>query len=316
MKTLTIVCPAYNEGEGIAHFAAVLKEQLTKLSHYDSYILFVDDGSKDNTYETLRHIARSDTHVRAIRFSRNFGHQMALLAGLDHALSDVVITMDSDLQHPPSVIPALIAEYEKGNDIVYTVRNDTESVGLLRRIIGKLFYWFLNKMSEVPISENASDFRLMSGRVVEVIRSDIGERNMFLRGIIRWVGFKQSEVHFTTGRRYAGASKYSLARLLQLAVAGIISFSKVPLRAAIIVGALFALIGFIVAIITVIQSLTSSSLPAGWATVVVLLSIFGGVQLIFLGVLGEYIGAIFDEVKRRPRYIVEDSVNITVKHPE
>lgn len=310
MKTLTIVCPAYNEEEGIAGFYHALSEEVSKLSTYNTSVLFVDDGSSDNTYPVLQSLAGSHKNIQVIRFSRNFGHQMALLAGIDHAKSDVIIMMDSDLQHPPAVIPKLLSEYEKGNDIVYTVRDDSQTVGLVRRIVGKLFYWILNQLSDVRISENASDFRLISGRAAQVIRTGIGERNLFLRGIIRWIGFNQSQVHFTTGVRMAGASKYSLGRLLQLATSGIISFSKKPLRAASIVGVLFALFGFCVALVTCVQYFTDNALPSGWATLVILMSIFGGVQLIFLGIIGEYIGAIFDEVKGRPRYIVEEAINV------
>ncbi|MDO8548112.1 MAG: glycosyltransferase family 2 protein [bacterium] len=310
MKTLTVICPAYNEEEGIAGFYHALNKEVSKLFAYHTSVLFVDDGSTDNTYPALQSLAASHKDVQVIRFSRNFGHQMALLAGIDHAAGDVIVMMDSDLQHPPAVIKELLAEYEKGNDIVYTVRDDTQTVGLLRRIIGKLFYWALNTMSEVHISENASDFRLVSGRAAQVIRTGIHERNMFLRGIIRWIGFRQSYVHFTTGVRMAGASKYSIGRLLQLATSGIISFSKKPLRAASFTGVLFAFFGFCVALVTSVQYFTDDALPSGWATLVILMSVFGGIQLIFLGIIGEYVGAIFDEVKGRPRYIVEEAINI------
>ncbi len=309
MKTLTVVCPAYNEADGIRDFYGVLKAELAKLSNYSSKILFVDDGSRDSTYSVLLSIAKGDKNVQVAHFSRNFGHQLALLAGIDHSKADVVIMMDSDLQHPPAVIPLLLAEYEKGNDIVYTVRDDSQTVGMGRRIMGKIFYWVVNRLSDVPISENASDFRLISGRVAELIRTQIRERNIFLRGIISWIGFKSSYVHFKTAARKAGVSKYSVSRLLQFAIFGIISFSKKPLRLATISGLLIALIGFVVALVTIVQSFINNSLPDGWATVVVLLSILGGVQIVFLGILGEYVGAIFDEAKARPNYIIEDIIN-------
>lgn len=310
MKTLTVMCPAYNEAEGITHFYEVLKEELSRLKGYDSTMLFIVDGGTDDTFDILKNIATHDTRVQVINFSRNFGHQMALLAGIDYARGDIIVMMDSDLQHPPAVIPRLIAEYEKGYDIVYTVRDDTQTVGLVRRVVGKFFYWGINQLSEVHISENASDFRLISAKAAEVIRKSIGERSMFLRGVIGWIGFKQSSVRFTTAARAAGVSKYSIKRLLQFALFGIISFSKKPLRAASVVGALFALFGFGVAFVTLVQYFTDQALPSGWATVVVLLSVFGGLQLIFLGIMGEYIGAIFDEVKGRPRYIVEEAINV------
>lgn len=310
MKTLTVVCPAYNEAEGIRRFYDVLVLELSKLSSYTWSILFVVDGGTDGTFKILKEIASKDGKVRVLKFSRNFGHQMALLAGIDHAKSDVVITMDSDLQHPPSFIPKLLAEYEKGSDIVYTIRVHDESIGILRKWVGNMFYRFINLISDIPINRNASDFRLISGRVAALIRTSIRERNTFLRGIMSWVGFAQSSLNFTAHRRIAGHSKYSLSRLIQFALFGIVSFSKKPLRAASVVGMLFALFGFGVALVATIQYFTDNTLPSGWATVVVLLSVFGGVQLIFLGIIGEYIGAIFDEVKARPHYIIDEALNV------
>lgn len=310
MKTLTVICPAYNEALGIAHFYEVLGAELDKLTGYRATMLFVVDGGADNTFGVLSTIAASDTRVQVINFSRNFGHQMALLCGIDHAASDVVVMMDSDLQHPPALIHTLVAEFEKGADVVYTVRNDRQAVFGPRRWAGNLFYAFTNWISDVPIERNASDYRLISRRVADLVRDNVRERSMFLRGIMSWVGFKQTKVPFTTGKRFAGVSGYSLGKLIQFAIFGLISFSKKPLRAATVIGLLMALFGFLVAMVTVIQALSNNAFPAGWATVVVLVSIFGGVQLVFLGVIGEYIGAIFDEVKGRPHYIVSDAINV------
>jgi len=311
MKRLTIVCPAYNEAEGILAFYEALKAELAKLGkRYSADILFVVDGGSDGTFDILEALGKRDSHVRVIRFSRNFGHQMALLAGLDHASGDIVITMDSDLQHPPEVIQQLLAEYEKGNDIVYTVRTSIEGGSAMRRIVGHIFYRFFQFLSDLPINENAADFRLMSRRAVDIIRNDIRERTLFLRGLVSWMGFRQSSVSFTARRRFAGESHYSLSKLISFAVMGTVSFSKKPLRLATFAGFIFASFGFIYAIITIIQYLIGEAFPAGWATVTVLLSIFSGTQLIFLGILGEYIGVIFDEAKARPHYIVEDAVNI------
>lgn len=310
MKTLTVVCPAYNEAEGIRYFYDVLKKELSNIDAYAHTIFFVIDGGTDGTVDILKKIAIQDPRVHILALSRNFGHQVSLLAGIDHADADVVIMMDSDLQHPPAIIPKLIEEYEKGNDIVYTIREESEQRATLRSHVGKLFYRLINTISEVPINENAADFRLISRRVADVIRLNIRERNLFLRGIFSWVGFDQAAVVFTVGKRTMGKSKYSMRKLVQLGIFGIVSFSKKPLRAASVTGLLLALFGFVFAVITTIQYLVGSPFPSGWATVVVLLSIFGGTQLIFLGVLGEYIGAIFDEVKARPHYIVKDTVNI------
>ena len=310
MKTLTIICPVYQEEAVIADFYDALKKQLRALPEWDANILFVIDRSSDRTLSIVREIARHDASLGVIGMSARFGHQMALLAGIDHAKGDVIIMMDSDLQHPPAVIPLLLAEYEKGNDVVYTIREGAAHVPLLRRLMGNLFYRFINMLSEVPINPNAADFRLISRRVADVIRNGVRERNVFLRGIISWVGFNQASVRFIAAERSGGKSKYSFSRLLHFAIFGIISFSKKPLRAASVTGFFFALFGFCVALVAVVQYFTDNALPSGWATLVVLLSVFGGVQLIFLGIIGEYIGAIFDEVKGRPHYIIEDAINL------
>lgn len=313
MKRLTIVCPAYNEEEGIADFHTALTVELQKLSSkYSSDILFVVDGGSDHTFEILKGIADKDEKVRIIKFSRNFGHQMALLAGLDVAEGDAVIMMDSDLQHPPEVIPQLLFEYEKGSDIVITIRTGTEGASFARRAAGAIFYKFFQFISDLPINENAADFRLMSRRTVDVLKNDIRERTLFLRGIISWMGFRQASVSFTAKRRFAGKSHYPIGKLISFAVLGAVSFSKKPLRFATLVGFFFAAFGFFFALITIIQYFVGDVLPPGWATVTVLLSLFSGTQLIFLGILGEYIGVIFDEVKVRPHYIVEERVNLGV----
>lgn len=309
-KGLVVVVPAYNEEEGIEHFHTVLSAELNKLSAYTSSILFVDDGSKDDTFSILKNIAARDRTVSVLKLSRNFGHQAALLAGIDHAEGDVVVTMDADLQHPPAVIPLLLAEYEKGNDVVYTFREEADNLGFFRKFAGALFYRAVNLISDVPIRRNASDFRLMSRRVAELMRERLRERNMFMRGIISWVGFSQSSVRFKADSRFAGSSKYSLSRNIQFAIFGLISFSKKPLRAAAVIGLGCAFFGFAFATVTIVQYFLGFSLEPGWASIVVLLSVFGGIQLFFLGVIGEYIGAIFDEVKSRPQYLVDESVNV------
>lgn len=310
MKRLTVVCPAYNEEEGITTFYEALKAELAKISGcYATDILFVVDGGNDGTFGILEALAKRDSNVRVIKFSRNFGHQMALLAGLDHATGDIVITMDSDLQHPPEIIPELLAEYEKGNDIVYTVRTGTEGGSVIRRFAGRMFYRFFQLISDLPMNENVADFRLTSRRVVDVLKNDLRERTLFLRGLVSWVGFRQVPVYFTAKRRFAGESHYSFSKLVGFAILGAVSFSKKPLRLATYVGFAFALFGFFFAILTTVQYFIGNVFPAGWATVTVLLSIFSGTQLIFLGILGEYIGVIFDEAKARPHYIIEEAIN-------
>lgn len=314
MKRLTVVCPAYNEAEGIQTFYEALHAELVKLSkRYETDVLFVVDGGNDGTFDILKTLSGHNPRIHIIKFSRNFGHQMALLAGLDHAIGDVVITMDSDLQHPPQVIPELLAAYENGNDIVYTVRTGTEGGSVVRRVAGRLFYRFFQLISDLPMNENVADFRLMSRRVVDVLKNDLRERTLFLRGLVSWMGFRQASVSFVAKQRFAGKSHYPFGKLVSLAVTGAVSFSKKPLRLATFVGSVFALFGFLFALLTITQYLIGDVLPAGWATVTVLFSIFSGIQLIFLGILGEYIGVIFDEVKARPHYIIEDAINIEAR---
>jgi len=310
-KTLTVVCPVYNEEDVIEAFYGELKDVLISLAEdYESSIMFVVDRCEDATLDMLKCIAQSDSSVLLIALSARFGHQMSLLAGMDHCDSDMIIMMDSDLQHPPSVIPSMIAEYEQGNDIVYTIRQASSDMGFISRIGSKLFYWLINKISDVPIYENAADFRLVSRRVVEVFQSQIRERNLFLRGLFNWVGFKSSGISFQADERRAGRSKYSLTRLIHFSFSGIISFSSSLLRIAIILGIIFALFGFGLGLVTLVQYFIYTSLPPGWATLTILLSVFSGIQLFFLGVIGEYIGATYIEVKRRPHYIVDEKINI------
>lgn len=310
-RLITVVVPLLDEAEGIAYFYKELRTTLSKIPSYDFIVLFVVDGGSDASFDILKEIGVDNKQVHILKLSRNFGHQAALLAGIDYAKGEAVIMMDSDMQHPPSLIPFLITEYEKGNAIVFTEREEADDLSLFYKLAGALFYRIVNLLSDVPINRNASDFRLISKSVVDLMQTRIRERNMFMRGIMSWVGFKQSKIHFKASKRYAGTSKYPFSKRLQFAIFGIISFSKKPLRAATIIGVLFAMFGFIFAIVTVIQYfINAEAFVPGWATVIVLLSIFGGLQLFFLGVIGEYIGSIFDEVKARPQYVVEEAINV------
>lgn len=310
MKTLSIICPVYEEEEVIADFYEELSAVLSTLAEsYKSTILFVVDRGRDSTLQILKRIAQGDSSVRILALSSRFGHQMSLVAGMDHCDCDAVIMLDSDLQHPPSLIPRMLKEFENGCDIVYTVRQDTHAIGVFKRMTSKLFYRFINKISEVPINESAADFRLISRRIVEIFQNDIRERDQFLRGLFGWVGFNAIGIPFEVGERKAGRSKYSLTQMVNFGISGVVSFGKSPLIAATFVGFAFAVFGFINASVTLVQYLVFGHLPSGWATIVVLLSIFSGTQLIFLGIMGQYIGAIFDEVKRRPHYLVEEKIN-------
>lgn len=314
MKTLTVVCPVFNEEEVIASFHAELRRVLDTLTgRWTADVLYVVDRCDDRTLELLKGIAAADTSVRVLGLSSRFGHQMSLLAGLDHCDADAVVMMDSDLQHPPALIPELIARYEAGHDVVYTVREDGQDVPALKRLSSRWFYRFINSISETPINESAADFRLVSRRVVRVFQTQLRERNQFLRGLVGWVGFPSVAVRFRVAQRPAGRTKYSVRRMIRFGLDGLVSFSKTPLQAAVYVGFGFGALGFLYALVTLVQFMLYRYLPSGWATIIMLISIFSGTQLIFLGVLGEYVGAIFDEVKARPHYIVEERVNFPIE---
>jgi polyisoprenyl-phosphate glycosyltransferase len=311
VKTLTVVAPVYNEEALVGLFYEALKEVLASLSDsYEATVIFVVDRSEDRTLEILREIAARDPQVVVLSLSSRFGHQMSLRAGLDHADGDAVITMDSDLEHPPDVIPVLLQRFEEGYEVVQAVRLDLPGSPLLKRKGSKLFYRLVNRLADVQIAESGADFRLLSARVVSIFREEIGERNQFLRGLVAWVGFLSCTVTYTPGQRSAGRSKYSLPRMIRLGVDGIVSFSRRPLQAAALFGMLFATVAFAFGIFTVITYFVSAHLPPGWATLAILVTFFSGIQLIFLGVIGEYIGTIFDEVKRRPHYLVDEAINL------
>lgn len=310
MKSLTVVCPVYNEEEIIERFYRELAAVLDSLrDRYESHVVFVVDRSTDGTLAILKSLAAQDPRVRILALSSRFGHQTSLLAGIDHADGDAIVMLDSDLQHPPELIPSMLDEFERGFDVVYTVRRDHE-VPMLRRLTSRLFYRVVNTMSQVPIQESAADFRLISRRVADVFRNQLREQNPFLRGLVSWVGFRRVGITFDTRSRAAGRSKYSPGRLVAFATQGVVSFSKRPLHAAVVVGSAFALFGLLVALQTLVQWFYSQHLPSGWTTLVILISGFSGIQLIFLGIIGQYIGAIFDEVKGRPHYIIEEKVNV------
>lgn len=309
MKTISVVCPVYNEEEVIEQFYGELKNVLLSLEgSYDSRVIFVVDRSQDATLDKLRAVARMDPSVTVLSLSSRFGHQASILAGIDQCDSDAVIMMDSDLQHPPSLIPTMLAEFERRFDIVYTIREDAPDAGLGKRVTSRVFYRILNRLTDIPVNENAADFRLISRRVAELFQTQLRERNLFLRGLVSWIGFRSTGVSFRAQERRAGRSKYSLWRMVRFAVDGIVSSSKSLLIAAIFIGLGIAACGFVGAILTIALYFVKD-FPRGWATLAVLLSAFTGIQLTFLGILGAYIGAIFDEVKARPHYIVEESIS-------
>ena len=310
MKTLSIVCPVYEEEDVIEAFYKELKAVLADLSDaYEPTILFVVDRGEDATLAILTRIAQNDHSLRLLALSSRFGHQLSLLAGIDHCDSDAVIMLDSYLQHPPSLIPLMLREFEKGYDVVHTLRQDSPEVNFLKRTSSRLFYRTLNRISDVPINENAPDFRLVSRRVVNIFQTQIRERNQFLRGLFGWIGFKSIGIPFQVRRRPAGRTKYSLRLMVRFGIDGVVSFSKSPLLVSTYLGFTCGAFGLCFALLTLVQYFIYRSFPSGWTTLVILLSIIGAAQLICLGILSQYIGVIFDEVKGRPHYIVEQKIN-------
>lgn len=306
-QRISVVAPVHNEVEGIARFFAQLTQVLAELP-YDSTVILVDDGSTDGTAEVLErmHDAHPDA-LTVVHLSRNFGHQAALTAGMDLADGDAVICMDADLQHPPSLIPAMVERWQAGFDIVHTVRRQTVGGGPFKDLSASVFYALLDRLSSTPIQSNAADFRLISRRVADVFRRDLRERDRFVRGLVTWVGFRSCCLEFDAAPRLAGTTKYTLRKMLGFARTGLVSFSKVPLKVASVIGLVVTTVSALYALFAVASYLFfRTAVMPGWASTIVVVTFLGGCQLLFLGLLGEYIGTIFDETKARPIYIVAD----------
>jgi len=316
MRTLTVVSPVYNEESVILTFHEELRRALAAIEGRWSWsVIYVVDRGTDRTLELLRGLAAADRSVRVLALSSHFGQQASLLAGLDHCDADAVVMMDSDLQHPPALIPELLAEYESGHDVVYTVREDTPDIPLLKRLTARWFYRFADAISETPIREGAADFRLVSRRVVEVFQSRIRERGLFLRGLFSWVGFPSCPVRFRAGARRAGRTKYSFGRMVRFGLGGVVAFSRAPLRAAFVLGLVLAMAGAVVLTAALVRSAAAQvPFPSGSALAGLVVGV-SGIQLVFLGVLGEYLGVVLDEVKARPHYVVEERINLEAREP-
>lgn len=309
MKRISVVIPAYNEEESIQAFHKELRAALAGLSdRYKFEIIYVLDRSRDNTLGILRGIAASDSAVTILHLSRRFGHQLSLVAGIDHSHGAAVIMMDCDLQHPPALVPKLIELYEQGFDIVQTLREYDRGTGFFKRTLSGFFYRLQNTLSPVKIEPGAADFRLISARVANVFRNQIREQNPFLRGLFRWVGYKTATVNFISSPRLAGKTKYRLMQLIAFSIMGITSFSKVPLRIGSLLGIFISLASLVYGAFIALDYFISGSFPRGYASVVLSILFIGGLQLMVLGFVGEYLGSIFDEVKGRPLYIVEEVI--------
>lgn len=299
---LSIIIPVYNEAGNLDRLKNDLGEVLASLE-IDWEIIFVDDGSTDNTWAEIEKQNGEDSRLKGLRLSRNFGHQYALLAGLANGTGDALITMDGDLQHPPAIIPELVNEWRHGNMVVHTRRIDPPSVPFFKKLSSTLYYRIFSFLSGVKIESGMADFRLLDRGVVRDIL-EFSEEGLFFRGIAQWVGYRSATVPFTSNARFSGISKYSLKKMVKLAWNGITSFSIVPLRLGIFLGFITSLIAFAEIIYAIgVKIFTDSAVP-GWASAVSVLSFLFGVLFILLGVVGEYIGRILVEVRQRPRYLI------------
>lgn len=296
---LSVVVPVFNEQLNIEKFYEEATKAIQNLD-MDYELIFVDDGSKDTTPLILSRLTEQDDHVRALILARNFGHQLAITCGMDYAQGDAIITMDGDMQHPPAMIPDLVQKWREGFDVVQTVRKGTDDAGFLKRLTSKWYYILLNALSPVHITPGRSDFRLIDRRVLNTFCL-FREHDRFIRGMMGDIGYKQTTLDFIAPRRFAGKSKFSGRKMLHFALDGITAFSKTPLRISFYAGLLSGLLSIIMIIHTLYSHLTGTAAP-GWTTTTIMVCLMGGLQLIFLGVIGEYIGRIFEEVKQRPLY--------------
>jgi polyisoprenyl-phosphate glycosyltransferase len=301
----SFVVPVFNERDILPELHRRLSEVIATLDG-DAEFLFVDDCSFDGSYDKLLELQRADPRVKVIRFARNFGHQVAITAGLDYAIGRAVIVMDADLQDPPEVVPELVARWEEGYEVVYAVREAREGEGWLKRLTAALFYRVLRRLSTVEMPLDTGDFRLVDRAALDVFRS-MRERGRYVRGMFSWVGYRQIGVSYRRPERFAGEPKYSFRKSLRLATDGLVSFSNAPLRLALIGGFTFSTLSFLVGIGAIIAKLAGAFVVPGWTSILVIVSFVGGVQLTLLGMLGLYVGRIYEEVKARPLYVIRET---------
>jgi dolichol-phosphate mannosyltransferase len=309
-KIVSIIIPFYNEGEVIRDFVIQLFAVIEDLA-FTCEVIFINDGSDDDSEEIVKSCRSDHPELKIVSFTRNFGHQYALWAGIEAAEGDAIIMMDADLQHPPSLIPTLIERWLNGSMVVQTVRKD-KHVLLFKKMTSKIFYILLNMISSYKFIPSSADFRLIDRRVVnELLR--LQESDIFLRGLIFWLGFETSFVEFDVEKRGAGKSKYSFPKMIRFAVSGVVSFSLLPLRITAIFGLIISVLSFFVAIDSVYAKLFLSDLSPGWTSLMVGVFFIGGLSMIFLGIIGEYLGRIVLEVKNRPKFVIKESVGFEAK---
>jgi dolichol-phosphate mannosyltransferase len=311
---LSVIVPVFNESEGIGMFYQRASAALAAIPGVDYELVFVDDGSRDDSYQQLARVAAEDPRVRVIRFSRNFGHQIAITAGLDHAQGDCLAVIDADLQDPPEVIGEMVTQWRAGYDVVYGVRAKRDGEGRMKLWTASVFYRLLRKITGIRIPVDVGDFRLLSRRAADHLRQ-LREQDRFVRGLVSWIGFKQTGVTYNRDKRFAGETKYPYRKMLKFALDGITSFSTVPLKLATWLGYAASALAFLYLLSVFVQKLLGYTIE-GWATIMVALLFLGGTQLICIGIIGEYVGRIYSESKGRPLYIVEEVLGRGEAAPE
>ena len=306
-KKISIIVSVYNEEEVLFEFyRETIKVLLLIDNPYE--IIFVNDGSTDGSRSTLFKLSRDDENVKVIHFSRNFGHEAAMIAGIDYASGDYIVCMDSDLQHPPTLLPEIIRKFDSGFDIINMVRTENKSAGILKNITSAGFYKVINKVSDMKLVSNASDFFGISKRVADILRNNYREKTRFLRGYVQNVGFNSTNIEYEARKRYAGESKYSIRKLFRFSMNTIMTFSNLPLKLGMYAGGMAACLSIIMMIYTVLSFLRVGT-PSGYATIICLICFMFSVLFFIVGIIGEYLGLILAEQKDRPLYIVEEKIN-------
>jgi polyisoprenyl-phosphate glycosyltransferase len=304
MQTLTVVVPAFNESEGLREFHARLAAVLDKLD-LGSSVLYVDDGSRDDTWSVMQSLRAADARVATLKLSRNFGKELALTAGLDHADADAVVVIDADLQDPPELIPEFIRHWREGCDVVYGTRSTRAGESRLKKITAAGFYRLMERLSATPVPRDTGDFRLMSRRAIDALKQ-LRERQRFMKGLFTWVGYRQQPIVYDRDARFAGTSKFNYWRLWNFALEGITSFSSAPLKIATYVGVVTALLAFVFGLFVFGKALLFGDAVRGYPTLMVVVLFLGGMQLMALGMIGEYLGRIYMEAKQRPLYLIDE----------
>lgn len=306
---LSVVVSVYNEEKALREFYKETNKILDQIknSGWEHELIFVNDGSADNSLSILEELAKEDHDVKLISFSRNFGHEAAMIAGIDHSTGDGIICMDADLQHPPECIPQIIEKFNSGYEVINMVRTKNQSAGLVKNITSSGFYWLINHISDVHFEPNASDFFAISSHVAQVLKDNYREKVRFLRGYVQNVGFKKTNIEYEARARVAGESKYSIKKLFIFSINTILCFSNMPLKLGIYAGVFSAALGVLVMVYTLC---TRQGAPSGYATIVVLLCFMFAMMFLLIGIIGEYIAILFTELKDRPVYIVEKTENL------